>query len=432
MGLAIDDGEQQAWTLADSLAELRELARTAGVEVVTELSQHLKEPNPATYIGKGKVSELKDVCEQQDCDLVIFDEDLSPGQQRNLEDATERHIMDRTALILDIFAQRAQTHEGRLQVELAQYEYFLPRLTRLWTHLSRQSVGGVGLRGPGETQLESDRRRIRKRIADLRDELKHVHTHRELYRERRHHEDVPVVALVGYTNAGKSTLLNALSGANVLAENKLFATLDPTTRRISLPGGQNVLITDTVGLIQKLPTQLIAAFRATLEELSDADLLLHVIDITHRNAPEQVQTVQGLLSELGVGQAPTILALNKVDLLLSKGAPAPKDGAQPSDFAGMQDVVASLPVVEGQTPAAVAISAERGWGLDTLRAKIEQTLSQSWQDVRLLLPYAAGDVAALVHQRGAVTSESYVPEGVLIEARLPRRFAAQLTQYIKH
>jgi GTPase len=391
----------------------------------------MKQPSPVTYVGKGKVNELKGVCEDQNCDLVIFDEYLSPGQQRNLEDATERHIMDRTALILDIFSQRAHTREGRLQVELAQYEYFLPRLTRLWTHLSRQAVGGVGLRGPGETQLESDRRRIRKRIADLRHELEEVHTHRELYRERRHRADMQVVALVGYTNVGKSTLLNALSGADVLVENKLFATLDPTTRRVDLPGRQAVLVTDTVGLIQKLPTQLVAAFRATLEELTDADLLVHVVDITHKNAPEQVQTVQRLLSELGVGETPTILALNKVDLLLGDESSLPKDGQQLSDFAGLQDVVASLaPPSTDVAFDTVAISAARVWGIESLLRKIEEVLARAWQDVSLRLPYSAGDVAAMVHQRGIVKSESYQAEGIVMEARLPRRFTAQLQQYI--
>ena len=408
------------------MAELRELALSAGVEVAAEVSQHLKQPNPVTYIGKGKVSELKAVCESESCDLVIFDDELSPGQQRNLEDAIDRQIMDRTALILDIFAQRAQTHEGRLQVELAQYEYFLPRLTRMWTHLSRQSVGGVGLRGPGETQLESDRRRIRNRISDLRRELERVRTHRALYRQRRQREEMAVIALVGYTNAGKSTLLNALSGAAVLVENKLFATLDPTTRRVALPGGQTVLVTDTVGLIQKLPTQLVAAFRATLEELADADLLVHVIDITHKNAPEQVQTVYRLLDELGVGQTPVILALNKVDLMLD----ASGDHETPADFTGLEDIVAQLPPAASGVPDAVVVSAARGWGLDRLLAKAEEMLSLTWQDIKLVLPYSASDLAAMVHQRGVIKEEIYRPDGVALNVRLPRRFAAQVQQYM--
>ena len=432
VGIGIGSADQHAWTLEDSLAELRELARTAGVQVVAELSQRLNEPNPVTYIGKGKANELKAVCEDQGCNIAIFDAALSPGQQRNLEDAIERQVMDRTALILDIFAQRARTHEGRLQVELAQYEYFLPRLTRLWTHLSRQSVGGVGLRGPGETQLESDRRRIRNRIADLRREVEQVRTHRALYRQRRQNEQMAVVALVGYTNVGKSTLLNALSGADVLVENKLFATLDPTTRRVALPGGQVVLFTDTVGLIQKLPTQLVAAFRATLEELKDADLLVHVVDITHENAPEQVQTVQRLLGELGVGETPAILALNKVDLLLAnEELPAPSSGRPRQDeFAGLQELVERFPTPPSGAPETVAVSAARGWGLDALLLKVEGALSRNWQDVRLCLPYAASDLAAMVHQRGTVKSESYRAEGVVVDVRLPRRFVAQVEAYV--
>jgi len=431
VGVSVEGDEQQTLTLQDSLAELRELARSAGVEVVAELSQQLKEAHPATYIGKGKVSELKELCEQQNCDLVIFDEELSPSQQRNLEDAIDRHIMDRTALILDIFSQRARTHEGRLQVELAQYEYFLPRLTRLWTHLSRQAVGGVGLRGPGETQLESDRRRIRNRIADLRRELEQVRRHRALYRARRQHEQLPVIALVGYTNVGKSTLLNALSGAQVVAENRLFATLDPTTRRVTLPGGQIVLITDTVGLIQKLPTQLVAAFRATLEELTDADLLVHVADITHKNAPEQVQTVHRLLNELGVGETPVILALNKVDLLLHSDDGQPGEHTLAGgDFASLQDLVARLTPESANVPDTVAISAARGWGLETLLHKIEDVLSRSWQDIKLVLPYSASDLVALVHQRGMIRSEQYRSDGVFMTTRLPRRFVAQLQAYI--
>ncbi len=285
-------GRHPTWSLEDSLSELERLAETAGLRVVGRMEQRLDRPHPATYIGSGKVEELIALRADTGAQVVVFDEELSPAQQRELERAfanPDVKVLDRTALILDIFAQHAHTREGALQVELAQYEYRLPRLTRAWTHLARQAggasarggAGGVGLRGPGETQLEVDRREIGKRIAHLKRELEEVRKHRAQYRRRRNEEAIPVIALVGYTNAGKSTLLNALTGSDVLTADQLFATLDPTTRRIKLPGGREVLATDTVGFIQKLPTTLVAAFRATLEEIAEADLILHVVDITH-------------------------------------------------------------------------------------------------------------------------------------------------------
>src|SRR5829696_4441279 len=290
------DRPRDAWTIQDSLEELARLAETADVEIVGSVTQRLPHPVTGTYFGKGKLEEVQALKESLEYDLVIVDDELTPAQLRNLEKLLEVKILDRTALILDVFARRAQTHEGRLQVELAQLEYRLTRLTRMWTHLSRQSVGGVGVRGPGETQLESDRREAGKRITHIKSELSQVHRHRELYRQKRRREGVPVVALVGYTNAVKSTLLNALSNSQVLAANVLFATLDPTTRQVTLPEGQEVLLTDTVGFIQRLPTQLVAAFRATLEEVQDADILIHVVDITHPNAEEQSQTVDKVLA----------------------------------------------------------------------------------------------------------------------------------------
>jgi len=414
------DGRSGGWRVEDSLAELALLARTAGLEVVGQTTQHLVAPNPATYIGKGKVEELAQLRHELGYEIALFDDELSPSQQRHLEDALGARVVDRTGLILDIFAQRAQSHEGRLQVELAQYEYYLPRLTRMWTHLSRQAVGGVGLRGPGETQLESDRRRIRKRISDLRRELEQVRRHRHLYRTRRQGENIPIVALVGYTNAGKSTLLNALSGAGVFVEDKLFATLDPTTRRIALPNGQKVLLTDTVGFIQKLPTQLVAAFRATLEELREADLLLHILDITHQNAAEQAETVSRVLGELGLGDKPVLTALNKIDKI---AAEAHQGLLTPAVLEAVRKVAEPYADM-------VAISAEQGTGLEQLLAKIAEVLGREMVDITILLPYSAGELAALFHERGQVAAEEYRKEGTRIQGRLPRRLLPLFQEYV--
>jgi GTP-binding protein HflX len=360
----------------ESLNELAELARTAGAEVVARFTQRLDHPNPATYIGSGKVQEIVEAIREHGANVVIFDDELSPSQQRNLEKALGVKVIDRTALILDIFATRAQTREGRLQVELAQHQYLLPRLAGQWSHLERME-GAIGTRGPGETQIETDRRLIRNRIAKIRRDLEEVRTQRELYRRRRARNNVPVVALVGYTNAGKSTLMRALSGADVLAEDKLFATLDPVTRRISLPSGEIVLLTDTVGFIQKLPTQLVAASRATLEELEDADLLLHVVDISHPNAYQHVQTVEATLRELGVDRKPQLLALNKVDLLRNE------DGRPVADY----DEARAIILGAGAPPRNVAIiSAAKRWGLDLLRERIEEGLESGFENVELELP----------------------------------------------
>ncbi|GIW15173.1 MAG: GTPase HflX [Tepidiforma sp.] len=360
----------------ESLNELAELARTAGAEVVARFTQRLDHPNPATYIGSGKVQEIVEAIREHGANVVIFDDELSPSQQRNLEKALGVKVIDRTALILDIFATRAQTREGRLQVELAQHQYLLPRLAGQWSHLERME-GAIGTRGPGETQIETDRRLIRNRIAKIRRDLEEVRTQRELYRRRRARNNVPVVALVGYTNAGKSTLMRALSGADVLAEDKLFATLDPVTRRISLPSGEIVLLTDTVGFIQKLPTQLVAAFRATLEELEDADLLLHVVNISHPNAYQHVQTVEATLRELGVDRKPQLLALNKVDLLRNE------DGRPVADY----DEARAIILGAGAPPRNVAIiSAAKRWGLDLLRERIEEGLESGFENVELELP----------------------------------------------
>ncbi|PKO22478.1 MAG: GTPase HflX [Chloroflexi bacterium HGW-Chloroflexi-1] len=413
-------GQRTAWRLEDSLAELERLADTAGLRVVGVLEQRLDRPNPATLIGSGKVAELVALRADTGAQVVVFDKELSPGQQRELERAIGDQavkVLDRTALILDIFAQHARTREGALQVELAQYEYRLPRLTRAWTHLARQAGGaaarggaaGVGLRGPGETQLEVDRREISRRIAHLKRELEDVRAHRAQYRRRRLEEAIPVIALVGYTNAGKSTLLNALSGADIYVADQLFATLDPTTRRLTLPGGREVLITDTVGFIQKLPTTLVAAFRATLEEITEADLLLHVVDITHDNVELQAAAVMQVLEDLHATEQPIVVALNKVDRLAN---PA-EISAQLADLSN-----------------SVAISALTGWGLPELLARIEEILTEELVGVQVLLPYQRGDLLGLFHQRGVISRESHVPEGTRVTGKLPANLLPRYRPYL--
>lgn len=344
--------------------------RTAGGLVVGRAVQKLQSPSPAHYIGRGKLHEIIAQRDSSGYTLVIFDDELSPSQQRNLENALEVKVLDRTALILDIFAMRARTREGRLQVDLAQSEYLLPRLAGQWSHLERLGGSGaqgtIGVRGPGETQLETDRRHARNRIAKLKQEIEGVRRQRALYRHRRARSGIPVVALVGYTNAGKSTLMRALSHADVLVEDQLFATLDPVTRRVRLPSGGTALLTDTVGFIQKLPTQLVAAFQATLEELAEADLLLHVVDFTHPDAADQSQTVDDTLAELGLSEKPRVTALNKVDLLRER------DGRCISSLDELSDYDLSL---AQHRPNTVLISAERGWGLDDLLERIDGVLA---------------------------------------------------------
>ncbi len=405
-----------SWQVEDSLEELARLAESAGAYVVGSVSQKLSHPLAGTYIGKGKLEEIRELRDQLEYDLIIFNDELSPSQQRNLEKALDVKIIDRTALILDVFARRALTHEGRLQVELAQLEYRLPRLTGLWTHLSRQSQGGVGLRGPGETQLESDRREIGKRIAFIKTQLADVHRHRELYRENRRGKSVPVVALVGYTNAGKSTLLNALTGSNVLAEDKLFATLDPTTRRVELPGGRAVLITDTVGFINNLPTMVIAAFRSTLEEISEATVLVHVVDITHHNAKEQAETVESVLEDLGNDDKPVVLALNKVDQL---------DGERE---AASSEMLSELTLVDER----VAVSGKTGAGLDHLLQAIESALEaqQRFVDVELVVPYSRSDVVDRMHRVGRVEDTQYDERGATITGTVPEAAIAGFAPFL--
>ncbi len=406
VGVELRDGAGPCWRAEDSLEELAQLARTAEVEVVGQTYQRLERPYAGTFLGRGKIKEVGRKKEELHYDLVIVDYELTPRQATALEGEWNVRVLDRTGLILDIFARHAQTSEGRLQVELAQYEYLLPRLRGRWTHLSRQGVGGVGLRGPGETQLEVDRRHIRERIATVKRKLHDVHTHRELYRGRRRRSGVPVVSLVGYTNAGKSTLLNALSGADVYVADQLFATVDPTTRRVQLPGGREVLFTDTVGFIQRLPTTLVAAFRATLEEIGDADVLVHVLDISHPNAPEQAEAVQRVLRELEVGDIPTVVALNKVDRM----GPA------------AQEELPRMAQALGLPPEYVAVSAMRGWGLEALCRRIEELLDRRDVALEVTVPYSRHDLLALFRERGHISAEEYGPEGVRIAGRLPRRY----------
>ncbi|WP_028458952.1 GTPase HflX [Chloroflexus sp. Y-396-1] len=410
------------WPVEDSLDELELLAKTADLEVVGRIFQRLPEPQPKFFIGPGKVKEVAALREQTQADLIVFDEELSPAQTRNLEEELQTQVIDRTGLILDIFARHARTHEGRLQVELAQYQYLLPRLRRQWTHLERQAgtggtaAGGVvGLRGPGETQLEIDRRLIERRIAWLKEQLADVHRHRELYRQRRRQAGIPVIALVGYTNAGKSTLLNAMTGADVLAEDKLFATLDPTTRQVLLPGNIVALMTDTVGFIQKLPPQLIAAFRATLEEIEEADVLLHVVDVTHRNAQEHAQTVEQTLRELGVADKPILTVLNKIDLL--EGATAEDVGQIAAEMGLPKDII--------------AVSAARGWGLQTLGERIVETLARHMVRVDAYIPYQRNDLVALWRQRGVIEVEEFGSEGAHIVGRLPPALAPQFACFAR-
>jgi GTPase len=412
-------GGKHILSLEDSLSELALLADTAGVDVVGELTQKLQRPHVETYIGPGKVEELKALAEETLAEVVIFDDELSPRHQRELEKAlgVNVRVIDRTALILDIFAQHAHTKEGMLQVELAQYEYNLPRLTRAWTHLERQagggggragSTGGVGLRGPGETQLEVDRRSIRTRISNIKRELEKVEAHRMRYRAQRKRSRIPTVALVGYTNAGKSTLINRLAKAEVYVANQLFATLDPTTRRVQLPGDELALFTDTVGFIQKLPTTLVAAFHATLEEIAEADLLLHVVDISHPNALGQFQAVQETLEEIDAGHIPMVTALNKADRL--------------KDLDSAREILQDF-------PQSVAISALKGTGISDLLHLVREELYEAYTPIHVRLPYKEGALISLFHELGQVERVEHERGGVVMQGRIPGRLLAQFAPW---
>lgn len=375
---------------------------TVGASSRRARTLQVRKINPATLIGRGQAEKIAVEVAQLDCDAVVFDSDLKPRQQRNLEKAIGVKIVDRTALILDVFAHRATTAEGKLQVERAQIEYLLPRLSDLWVEFSRTG-GGIGTRGPGETQIEVDRQQLRARLAEIDRRLEHVRSRRSLIRESRKKKDLPTVAIVGYTNAGKSSLLNALSEGGAYVEDKLFATLDPLTRRVDLPDSRAVLAIDTVGFMQRLPTRLIAAFRATLEEIREADLLLHVVDLSAPNIPGQILCVEETLDELDVSGKPVITVLNKVDLV---GRPG-----------------------EVVTPDAVVVSTKTGVGLDDLRSQIAARIFRDTRDVTVAIPFSQGRLVDLFHREGTVESVEYAPEGTVIKGAIPTRLEAQFIAF---
>ncbi len=407
-------------SLEDSLDELQLLADTAGMQVVGRATQNMHKIDPNTYIGSGKVEEIRDALAKTEAQVVVFDDELSPRHQRVLEKqfGDQVKVLDRSALILDIFAQHAHTREGTLQVELAQYEYRLPRLTRQWTHLARQTgggsarggTGGVGLRGPGETQLEVDRREIGRKITRLKDDLEHVRQQRSQYRLQRHRAGIPIVALVGYTNAGKSTLLKALTGDEVYVADQLFATLDPLSRRVELPSNRHMVVTDTVGFIQKLPTTLIAAFRATLEEVSEADLLLHVVDISHPQVLQHIEVVEDTLAEIDVPPIPRVLVWNKIDKWHEPTLPRWSD-------------------TSGQYSASVELSAMTGTGVDKLLESMEDVLATHLHKVTLLLPYQRGDLVSMLFEMANVEKQEHTEAGVLITVQISSPLYERYKQY---
>jgi GTP-binding protein HflX len=388
----------------ESLEELARLAETARVEVVGTVTQKRDAPDPVYFLGKGKAQEIRQTKGELGADVLLVDGDLRPTQQRNLEGAASIGVLDRTGLILDIFAQRARSREGKIQVELAQLSYLLPRLTGKGTELSRLG-GGIGTRGPGETKLEADRSRLRQRLRVLRKQVEQIAKRRSVERKHRQEAGLPVVALVGYTNAGKSTLLNALSGAGVFVENLLFATLDPTIRRVEMPDGRALLFVDTVGFIRNLPHQLVAAFKATLEEVVEADVIVHVVDASHPQMAEQVDAARRVLAELGCAEKPTIMAYNKVDLV--------------TDRERLVELMA-------RQEHAVAISALTGEGLDELLRLAAERLEQELVSVELTLPWAAQDLLPEVRQRGRVLAEQFAERGIALHARVPVDVAQRL------
>ncbi|HEV3392695.1 MAG TPA: GTPase HflX [Chthoniobacterales bacterium] len=395
------------WDLRDSLDELAELANSAGAEVVDTVTQKLEKPTAPYYIGKGKAESLKPGLEDRQVTSVIFDDELSPAQGRNLENLLSRKVLDRTQLILDIFAQRARSREGRLQIELAQLQYLLPRLTRMWHHLSRQT-GGIGTRGPGETQLEVDRRRVQDRISRLERELESVRKTRAVQRQGRKRHQWPVAAVVGYTNAGKSTLLNLLTGADVVAENKLFATLDPTTRSFVLPNRQRVLLTDTVGFLRKLPHTLIESFKATLEEVSEADLLIHIVDLSHARVDDQIEAVERVIKELDAFGKQTLIVFNKIDNLQNPEL---------------------IETYLRRFPGSVAMSARTGENVNKLVQALQDALSAWRLCSRFKIPASESAMIAEIHRVGHVLELKYEGSDALIVAHIPPELSQKLANF---
>lgn len=399
--VGLDTGDYDAEV---SIDELEELAKTAGSKVLAKIIQKKEKPDPATYIGSGRLKEIRDFCRDNEADLIIFDCELSPSQQRNVENFTDVRVIDRTTLILDIFAARARSKEGRIQVELAQLKYSLPRLGGKGTELSRLG-GGIGTRGPGETKLESDRRHIRRRIEALSAELKEIEKRRIRMRSRREKTGIESVAIVGYTNAGKSTLMNTLTNAGVLAQDKLFATLDPTARALTLPDGRQVMLIDTVGLVRRLPHELVEAFKSTLEEAAAAHVILNVCDASSPECSEHLEVTQKLLKELGCESTPVISVMNKCDLV---------------------DNIYDMPAI-GKT---VMISALQGKGLDRLLKEIEKSLPKTRSRAKVLIPFSSGAQAGRIRTEGVVISEEYTPDGILIDGIIPISILEELKEFV--
>jgi GTP-binding protein HflX len=422
------DADPPCFTLDESMIEMRELIRTAGLDLAGEITQRQKEVNPKTYIGSGKVQEAKQLMEEVGCSTIVFDAELTPGQQKSLENIFNRNLLqndflvqdqeikvvDRTALILDIFAQHARTREGKLQVDLALHEYRKPRLTKMWTHLERQSgAGGVGLRGPGESQLEIDKRLVRDRIITLKKKIDDVQKQRTIHRRGRKKSGLPILSLVGYTNAGKSSVLNYLTRAGVMAESMLFATLDPTTRKVKLAGDHahpEFLLTDTVGFIQKLPTNLVAAFRATLEEVEEADVLVHVIDVSNPSWEKQERAVKSVLADMGCGDKTMVRVLNKIDLLDEDEAEYLKYEAAFADNT-------------------VVVSALYGEGMEDFVDAVEESLNDLLVPVELMIPYSQGQELSIIHDQGVVETIDYQSDGTYIQGRIPPAIASRLEKY---